>query len=95
MLTFFAMPDTQKQGGNAQTLWTDFAELRFQVLEQNNGLATVIRFELCNPTVKIGDVLVVLDGTDVRFHGMIFQIGENGWAVAADRRGSTIPVSFH
>ena len=85
------MPDAQKQGGNSQTLWAELGELKYEVLEQDSGLATVIRFELLNQTIKIGDVLVVMDGPEIRFHGMIGHIDETGSAVAVDRRGSSIP----
>ncbi len=88
------MPDAQKQGGNSQTLWADLSDLRYRVLEQDQGMATVIRFELLNETIKIGDVLVVMEGTEIRFHGMIGHIDNDGWAVAVDRRGSSIPADL-
>ena len=87
------MPDAQKQGGNSQTLWAELGELNYEVLEQERGLATVIRFELHNQTIKIGDVLVVMDGSEIRFHGMIGKIDDSGWAVAVDRRGSSIAAA--
>ena len=51
----------------------------------------MVRFELKNPDVKAGDVLLVLSGTDIHFHGMIGIISEDGSAVATDRRGSLLP----
>ena len=89
------MPDSQKQGGNSQTLCVELSDLNFEIVEQSQGLATAIRFQLLNKSIKIGDVLVVLDGSDIKFHGMIGSIDEKGWAVAVDRRGSTMPATFH
>ena len=86
------MPDSQKQGGNSQTLCIELSELQFETVEQDQGCATVIRFQLHNQTVKIGDVLLVLEGPDIRFHGLIGAIDVQGWALAADRRGSNIPA---
>ncbi len=70
----------------------ELPELCFETVEKIADHAAVIRFRLKNLDVKLGDVLLVLDGTEVRFHGLIQSI-DNGWAVAADRRGSTIPVT--
>ncbi len=89
----FLMPDSQKQGGNSQTLCIEFPDLQFTSLEQSQGNATVIRFRTRNSEVRFGDVLLVLDGPDIRFHGLIGQIDGDGWAVATDRRGSTIPAT--
>ncbi len=86
------MADIQRQGGNSQTLCVDLSELQFSAMEETDGHATVIRFCLHNMDVKMGDVLLILEGTEIRFHGMIGSIEETGWAVATDRRGSTIPI---
>ncbi len=42
----------------------------------------------------MGDVLLILDGEEIQFHGFIGGI-EDGWAVAADRNGSTLPAGVH
>ena len=55
-------------------------------------MATAVRFRLHNKLIRVGDVLVVLEATDIRFHGMILTIEAEGWAVAVDRHGSTIPA---
>jgi hypothetical protein len=34
---------------------------------QSNGVVTVVKFQLLNPEVKPGDVLLVLTGADVHF----------------------------
>jgi hypothetical protein len=64
----------------------------FETIEQQNGNATVIRFEVNDQHYNAGDVLVVLSGTDIHFHGMISQIAD-GWAQAADNRGSLLPAT--
>ena len=89
------MPDSQRQGGNSQTLCVELSELHFEAMEEKNGYATAIKFRLHNIDVKMGDVLLVLEGAEIRFHGMIGKIDEGGWGFAADRRGSTIPVTIH
>jgi hypothetical protein len=89
------MPDSERSLGNAQTLWTELSALEFEVLEQSSGYATVIRFRLLNEQIRPGDVLVVLEGPEIRFHGMITSVDDEGWAAAADRHGSTIPAGIH
>lgn len=78
--------------GNAQTVWSELSSLTFETLEQANGVATIIRFRLNNEHVRLGDVLVVMDGKEIRFHGLITLVDEQGWAVAVDRRGSSLPA---
>ncbi len=89
------MPDSERSLGNAQTLWTELSALEFEALEQAAGYATVIRFRLYNEQIRPGDVLVVLEGSEIRFHGMITSVDDDGWAAAADRHGSTIPALVH
>ena len=50
------------------------------------------RFRVENPDVRPGDVLLVLSGSDIHFHGMIGMI-EDGRGVATDRRGSLLPAT--
>jgi hypothetical protein len=87
------MPDSARQTDNSQTLCVELKDLVFEILERREELATVIRFRLENQDVRIGDVLVVLRADDICFHGLIGYIDGAGWAVAADRRGSKIPVA--
>lgn len=86
------MPDSRSQIANSQTLVRGADDFVFETLEQQNGNATVIRFELNTPGYNAGDVLVVLSGTDIHFHGMISQIAD-GWAQASDNRGSLLPAT--
>jgi hypothetical protein len=77
---------------NAQTVVVHADTFEFETLEQENGHATVVRFTVENPDVRPGDVLLVLSGSDIHFHGMIGII-EDGRGVATDRRGSLLPAT--
>lgn len=88
------MPDNTSQPKNAQTLVIRFDDFSFETMEQENGCATVVRFRVDNPQVSPGDVLLILSGTDVMFHGMIGRM-EQGMAVASDHRGSLLPAVVH
>jgi hypothetical protein len=88
------MPDNTSQPVNSQTLVIDFAQLSYEPVEQENGVATVVRFKLENPGVQAGDVLLVLAGEDIQFHGFINGVVD-GWAIAADKHGSTLPASVN
>jgi len=86
------MADPQRQRGQCQTICVELSELDFQTLQETEGRSTVIRFRVPDQSVGCGDVLVVLDGSEISFHGMISNM-EDGWAVASDVRGSSIPIS--
>jgi hypothetical protein len=85
------MPNNTNQPINSQTLAIDFAELIYETVEQADGIATSVRFKLDNPRVQPGDVLLVLAGAEIQFHGFISNIAD-GWAYAADPRSSTLPA---
>jgi hypothetical protein len=86
------MPDPQRTATHAQTYVVDADSFEFETVEQENGQATVIRFDLNDPRYHAGDVVLVLSGTDVHFHGMIGQIAD-GTAIATDRRRSLLPAT--
>jgi hypothetical protein len=86
------MPEEQKTANNSQTYVVGAEEFEFEVLEQENGQATVVRFKLEDPRYHAGDILLVLSGSEIHFHGMIGKIGE-GYAVASDHRGSLLPAT--
>ena len=86
------MPDEQRVANNSQTYAVNADDFEFEALQQENGQATVIRFRLDDPRYHAGDVLVVLSGSDIHFHGMIGQIAD-GWAIASDPRGSLLPAT--
>jgi hypothetical protein len=85
------MPEGRSEISNSQTLVVEANDFSFETLEQQNGLVTVLKFKLENPSIGPGDVLLVLSGTDIHFHGFIGGV-EDGWATAMDRRSSTLPI---
>jgi hypothetical protein len=87
------MSERPNYTNNSQTVVMDANSFDFETVEQENGRATVVRFPLNNPQVRAGDVLLVLGGQDIHFHGMIGIINEDGTAVATDRRGSLLPAT--
>jgi len=86
------MPDEQRVANNSQTYVASAEEFQFETMEQENGQATVIRFRLEDPKYHAGDVLVVLSGSEIHFHGMIGQVAD-GWAIASDPRGSLLAAT--
>lgn len=86
------VPDEQRTANNSQTYCVDADEFAYETLEQANGQATVVRFQLTDPQYHAGDVIVVLSGSEIHFHGMIGQLAD-GWATATDRRGSLLPAT--
>ena len=86
------MPDAQRTATHAQTYLVDSETFSFETIEQENGQATVIQFALDDQRYHAGDVVLVLSGTDVHFHGMIGRIAD-GFAIATDRRGSLLAAT--
>jgi len=86
------MPESQRTATHSQTLVVEADSFSFETLEQKNGQATVIRFPIDGTRYYAGDVLLVLSGTDIHFHGMIGQT-EDGFGIASDPRGSLLPAT--
>jgi hypothetical protein len=86
------VPDEQRVANNSQTYVVEADKFSYETLEQENGQATVVRFQLDNSRFQAGDVVVVLSGGEIHFHGMIGKLAE-GWATATDRRGSLLPAT--
>ena len=85
-------PDSRSTISLAKTLCFLAEGVDYETLEQQDGKATVIKFELSDPYYNAGDVLVIMDGEEIVFHGMIGQIAE-GFAIASDRRASLLPAT--
>lgn len=85
-------PDSRSNISLAKTLCFLADGFEFETLEQQNGNASVIKFELNDPYYNAGDVLVVMDGEEIVFHGMMGEVG-NGYAIATDRRASLLPAT--
>ncbi len=91
------MTDRQESNevpSNSRTLAVEVENFSYQTVQQQNGRASVIRFELKNPEVNPGDVLVVLSGSDILFHGLIMKV-EQGWATSGDRNSLLLPDTVH
>lgn len=86
------MPDEQRVANNSQTYVVEADTFSYETLEQQNGQATVVRFQLENSRYHAGDVVVVLSEGEIHFHGMIGRLAD-GWATATDRRGSLLPAT--
>lgn len=87
------MPEEQKVANNSQTYLADADSFNFETVEHENGRAVVVRFRIEDSRYHAGDVLLVLSGSEIHFHGMIGRISD-GWAVAVDRRGSLLPATI-
>jgi hypothetical protein len=86
------VPDEQRTANNSQTYVVDAESFSYETIEQQNGQAVVVRFAMDDPKFQAGDVVVVLSGSDIHFHGMIGSLAD-GFATATDRRGSLLPAS--
>ncbi len=73
-----------------QTLSFNADHFDYETVNQENGNATMIKFAIDDARYSAGDVVVVLDDSDVRFHGIIGKI-ESGYAFAYDPKGSLLP----
>ncbi len=76
-----------------QTLSFNAATFEYDVVSQDNGNATVIKFPINEKQFSPGDVVVVLDdAADIVFHGIIGKI-EDGEAYASDPKGSLLATA--
>ena len=74
-----------------QTLSFNAASFEYESVAQDNGNATIIKFPIDEKLFSPGDVVVVVSGEDISFHGLIGKI-EEGYAFASDPRGSLLPA---
>jgi hypothetical protein len=72
-----------------QTLSFNADTFEYEAVAQDNGNATVIKFAVDEKKVSPGDVVVVVSGEDINFHGIIGKI-EDGYAFASDPKGSLL-----
>jgi hypothetical protein len=61
----------------------------YEAVAQENGNATIIKFPIDEKLYSPGDVVVVVSGEDISFHGIIGKI-EEGYAYASDPKGSLL-----
>lgn len=74
-----------------QTLSFNADTFEYDVVTSENGNATIIKFPVDEKLYSPGDVVVVLNGDDIAFHGIIGKI-EDGHAFATDPKGSLLPA---
>jgi hypothetical protein len=74
-----------------QTLSFNTESFDFEAVAHENGNATIIKFPVDEKKVSPGDVVVVVSGENISFHGLIGKI-EDGYAFASDPKGSLLPA---
>lgn len=74
-----------------QTLSFNADTFEYEAVSSENGNATIIKFAVDQKLNSPGDVVVVLSGEDITFHGIIGKI-EDGYAYASDPKGSLLPA---
>ena len=75
-----------------QTISVNADNFDYETVGQDNGNATIIKFKIDEKQYSPGDVIVVLSGDEINFHGIIGKI-EEGYAYASDPRGSLLPAT--
>ncbi|MEZ5428326.1 MAG: hypothetical protein R2747_18800 [Pyrinomonadaceae bacterium] len=75
-----------------QTISYEAKGFEYETVNHDNGNATMIKFAIDESSYSPGDVIVVLDGDEIVFHGIIGKI-ENGEAYAYDPKGSLLPAT--
>lgn len=72
-----------------QTMSFNADTFEYEAVAQENGNATIIKFPIDEKQYSPGDVVVVVSGEDISFHGIIGKI-EDGYAFASDPKGSLL-----
>jgi hypothetical protein len=75
-----------------QTVSFEASDFKYETVNHENGNATMIKFQIEKNTYGPGDVVVVLDGEEIVFHGVLGKI-EDGEAYAYDPKGSLLPAT--
>ena len=75
-----------------QTISFNADTFAFDVVSQDNGNATIIKFPIDQKLYSPGDVVVVLQEDEIVFHGIIGKI-EDGEAYASDPKGSLLAAT--
>ena len=75
-----------------QTLSFNTETFEYETVASENGNATIIKFPVDEKMYSPGDVVVVVSGENISFHGMIGKI-EDGYAYVADPKGSLLPAA--
>ena len=81
------MKSIKNNQGNETLIFAETFE--YEVVASENGNATIIKFPVDEKLNSPGDVVVVVSGENISFHGMIGKI-EDGYAYVADPKGSLL-----
>jgi hypothetical protein len=76
-----------------QTISFNADTFEYEAVAQESGNATIIKFPIDEKLYSPGDVVVVVSGEDISFHGIIGKI-EDGFAFATDPKGSLLPAGI-
>lgn len=74
-----------------QTISFNADTFDYEAVAQDSGNATIIKFPIDQKLYSPGDVVVVVSGEEITFHGIIGKI-EDGYAFASDPKGSLLPA---
>lgn len=85
------LPLTFMEVAFCQTLSFQADTFEYESVAADNGNSTVIKFKVDDKLVSPGDVVVVVSGEEINFHGIIGKI-EDGYAFASDPKGSLLPA---
>ncbi len=75
-----------------QTISFNADNFEYETVNHENGNATMIKFKVDQTRYSPGDVVVVLSGEEINFHGIIGKI-EDEYAFAYDPKGSLLPAT--
>jgi hypothetical protein len=75
-----------------QTVSFSADNFEYETVSNENGNATMIKFPIDQTRYSAGDVVVVLSGDEIIFHGIIGKI-EDDFAIAYDPKGSLLPAT--
>ena len=75
-----------------QTISFNADNFEYETVSNDNGNATIIKFPIDEKKYSPGDVVVVLQGADIVFHGIIGKITD-GEAYASDPKGSLLAAT--
>ncbi len=75
-----------------QTISFNADTFEYETVNHENGNATMIKFDIDYTLYSPGDVVVVLSGDEIVFHGIIGKI-EDGCAFAYDPKGSLLSAT--
>lgn len=73
-----------------ETLSVSINNFEYETITHENGNSTLIKFKIDDSRYSPGDVVVILDGANIIFHGIIGKI-EDKFAYASAPRGSLLP----